>query len=351
MKLNAESRSQKVAVGVFGGSGYIGAELLRYLAVHPRVEIRWVTANRRSGRRIDETLPNLSQLIDGPFLSAAEGESRLGEVNAVFVALPHNQSQLLVPRLADAHPGVLFVDMAGDFRTNDPSGYAVFYGQEHAASNWLPRFVYGFTEYQREKLRNARLVANPGCFASGMLLALAPLAAAGKLEGDVCLTGITGSSGSGDKPKQTTHHPERAANVRSYKTLAHQHTLEVMAFLRTLTTREFRLQFVPQSGPFVRGIFTTVFVPGSSASELEKLYRQAYDGEALVSVVSGSPELRWVQGTPRSVVGCAGSGTDGVVFTVIDNLGKGGAGQALQNLNEIFGFPATAGLLWPGGYV
>ena len=158
-------------------------------------------------------------------ISPDDVEERIGEVDVAFTALPHNESQNLLPKLAEANPEVRLVDMAGDFRTNDPAGYEKYYGCEHTASDWLPRFVYGFTEFQREKIRAARLVANPGCFATGMLLALAPLAAAGRLQGNVCLLGLTGSSGSGNKPRQTTHHPERFSNVRSYKPLGHQHLL------------------------------------------------------------------------------------------------------------------------------
>jgi N-acetyl-gamma-glutamyl-phosphate reductase len=185
-----------------------------------------------------------------------------------------------------------------------------------------------------------------------MLVALAPLADAELLDGDVCVTGITGSSGSGNKPSGATHHPERATNIRSYKPLEHQHLLEVEHFLTARTERSFRLQFVPQSGPIVRGIFTTVFLPGRDLGAVRDAYRSAYDGEALVSIVEGSPDLRWVQGTPRTVIGISGASDRGVaVFSVIDNLGKGAAGQAIQNLNATLGWPPTAGLEWPGGFV
>lgn len=345
------TRTDRIGVGVLGGSGYIGAELLRYLSAHPRVEIRWVTAHARRGEAVADVLPNLAGHVSGTFLDAEEAESRMDGVQAVFLALPHNQSQDVIPRLAAAHPDCVFIDMAGDFRTDDPEGYRRYYKKEHSAPDLLPRFVYGFTELQREKLDGARLIANPGCFATGLLLILAPLARAGKLEGDVCITAVTGSSGSGNKPSPTTHHPERAANFRSYKVLAHQHLLEVGHFLRSLTGREFRLQFVPQSGPFVRGIFATVFTPGTGPDVLRPIFDAAYEDEPLVHVVDGSPEIRWIQGTPRSFVGVAGTGGDGVVFSVTDNLGKGAAGQAIQNFNRALGFAETEGLEWPGGYV
>jgi len=272
-------------------------------------------------------------------------------VRAVFVSLPHNESQDVIPELSRSAPDVVFIDMAGDFRTNDPAGYERFYKKKHSAPDWIPRFVYGFTEYRRDLLRGAHLIANPGCFATALNLILAPLAARGKLQGDVFMTAITGSSGSGNKPSPTTHHPERAGNVRAYKPLAHQHLLEVESFLRTLSREEFRIHFVPQSGPFVRGIFATLFTPRIGVKELQGIYEAAYGNEALISVIRGSPDLRWVQGTPRSFIGVDGEEKRGVVFSATDNLGKGAAGQAMQNLNLALGFPETDGLLLAGGFV
>ena len=346
-----KSADKKVGIGVIGGSGYGGAELLRYLSVHASVEVRWVTANTKVGEKIEDLLPNLRGFLPGVFLDLEEAESRIDEVRVVFVCLPHNESQRIIPALAQKAPEVIFIDLGGDFRTNDLEGYREHYGCEHAAPDWLPRFVYGFTEYNRERLSSARLIANPGCFATSLNLSLAPLARVGKLQGDFFVTGITGSSGSGNKPGRYTHHPERAHNVRAYKPLIHQHLLEVEAFLRTLTQDDFRIHFVPQSGPLVRGIFATVFTPHLGAAELEEIHDAAYGREDLVSVVRGSPELRWVQGTPRSVLGTAGEKTRGVVFCVLDTLGKGAAGQAIQNMNVALGLSETDGLLLPGGFV
>jgi N-acetyl-gamma-glutamyl-phosphate reductase len=177
------------------------------------------------------------------------------------------------------------------------------------------------------------------------------LAVAGELSGDVFATGVTGSSGSGNTPSATTHHPQRATNFRSYKPLAHQHLLEVTAFVRGLAEKPFELHFVPQSGPFVRGVFTTVFTPHLGPARLEEIFHGAYADAPLVDIFKGSPELRLVQGTPRSLVGVAGEGDRGVVFVAIDNLGKGAAGQAVQNLNLMFGLDETTGLRVPGGFV
>lgn len=345
------SSALKLGAGVIGGSGYIGSELLRYLALHPDVSVRWVTANSKAGEPIGSVLPNLIGFFEERFITNEQAIDRLGEVRAVFVALPHNESQRVIPQLSQAAPDVVFIDMGGDFRTNDPAGYQLYYGVEHVAPEWLARFVYGLTEYRRDALRGARLIANPGCFATAMSLGLAPLAASGCLKGDVFVTGITGSSGSGQKPGQATHHPERCSNIRAYKPLTHQHLLEVGAFLRTLTGEEFRLHFVPQSGPLVRGIFATIFVPGLGLEAVESIYRARYGDEALISLHRGSPDLRWVQGTPRAAIGLDGEGSRSVVFVATDNLGKGAAGQALQNMNLALGLPETQGLRVPAGFV
>ena len=344
--------TDNIGIGVLGASGYIGAELMRYVALHPRLSLRWATANRDAGRPVGDVFPNLRGFVNQSFLGARDVETRFGEVEAVFLALPHHESQEVLPPLTNAHPDTVFIDLAGDFRTPDADGYRRVYGRDHQAPELLERFVYGFTEVQREALAGARLIANPGCFATGMLLLLHPLAQSGVLPAPVCLTGITGSSGSGREPVTTTHHPERAQNVRAYKSLAHQHLLEVEWFVNRSAGSDIELQFISQSAPVVRGIFTTLFLPGQDAATVREEYERTYGNEALIDVVRGSPDLRSVQTTPRSVIGIDGaSGRGAVVFSAIDNLGKGAASQAIQNLNCALGLPETEGLVWPGGFV
>ena len=341
-----------LGVGILGASGYIGAELMRYVALHPRLALRWATANRDAGRPVSDVFPNLKGFVDARFLAADEADGRLEEVQAVFLTLPHHESQSVLPRLVETHPDKTWIDLAGDFRSPDAAGYARYFAREHRAPELLDRFVYGFTEAQRTSLPGARLIANPGCFATGMLLALHPLVDRGLISGEVCLTGITGSSGSGRQPVAATHHPERAENLRAYKPLVHQHLLEVESFLTPRSSRKFRLQFVPQSAPIVRGILTTLFLPGRDPDEIRGVYEDAFGSETLIDVVEGSPDVRAVAGTPRSVIGIDGSeGRGAVVFSAIDNLGKGAAGQAIQNLNSALGWDETEGLSWPGGFV
>lgn len=344
--------SGKIPVGILGASGYIGAETMRYVVSHPSLELAWATANRDAGRPVGEVLPNLRGFVDQAFVTGEEAEKRMSEVSVVFLALPHNESQDILPRLEAVWPEMLWIDLAGDFRTPDTEGFRRYYGRAHAAPELLGRFVYGFTEAQREALAGARLIANPGCFATGMLLALYPLALSGMMPFPVAVTGITGSSGSGREPSRTTHHPERAENIRAYKPLVHQHLLEVEGFLGARLGSPVEIRFVPQSAPVVRGIFTTVFVPDQSVDSVRSVFDRLYGNEPLIDLIDGSPDLRTVQSTPRSVVGIAGAPERGaVVFSVIDNLGKGAAGQAIQNMNCALGLPETTGLMWPGGFV
>jgi len=335
-----------IKVGVFGGSGYAGGELLRYLLGHPEVEVLFVTSRSNAGKPVGEVLPNLRPFCKLRFISP--DEAQLDDPDAVFLALEHNASQKLVPSLLKRRPDLKIIDLAGDFRTPDPEGYKHYYGVEHSAPELLERFVYGFTEASAEKIRRARFVANPGCFATSLLLGLWPLKRAGRLEGTIAVTAITGSSGAGLKPRDTTHHPHRATNVRAYKVLRHQHLLEVEHFLEE---PGLRLLFVPKSGPFVRGIFTTFFFPQLSVEELGRIYRDAYSAAPLIDIVEGSPELRLVQDSPRATVGFAGTERDSVGFVAIDNLAKGAATQAVQNFNLMFGLKETAGLERPGGFV
>lgn len=335
-----------IRVGVFGGSGYAGGELLRYLLGHPEADLRFVTSRSSAGKPIAEQLPNLAGFTTLAFSDPREADVR--SIDAAFMALEHNASQDVVPALLAASPALKIIDLAGDFRTPDPAGYERCYGRAHAAADLLPRFVYGFTEAARDRIRGAQLVANPGCFATSLLLGLWPLKKAGLLGGPIAAAGITGSTGAGVKLGATTHHPHRATNVRAYKALVHQHMLEVRHFLGAT---ESQILFVPHSGPFARGIFTTFVFPGLDASALGRAYAEAYRDAPLVRVVEGSPELRLVQDTPLGIVGWEGRADAACGFAAIDNLAKGAATQAIQNFNLMCGLAEQTGLRHAGGFV
>src|SRR5436305_14144013 len=208
----------KIKVGIFGGSGYGGSELLRILLFHPRAEVSFVTANEHAGKAVPEVHRNLLGLTDLRFEKTPEDFEKLGDVDCVFLALPHGQALEIAPRLPS---GVKVIDLSGDFRLRDAGVFAEAYGREHTAVELQREFVYGLTELNREQIKSARLVSNPGCFATATLLGLAPLAAAGAIKGRVVVDAKTGPSGSGAKPAANTHHPQRSNSFYDYKPFTH----------------------------------------------------------------------------------------------------------------------------------
>jgi N-acetyl-gamma-glutamyl-phosphate reductase len=247
--------------------------------------------------------------------------------------------------------------MSGDFRLKSPESYERWYHHVHPCPERLPEFVYGLPELNREAIRRARLVASPGCFATTIELALLPLARAGLLEGVVHVQGITGSSGSGVAPSPGTHHPVRAGNLRTYRPLEHQHVPEITETLAAAGARDLALRFVPVSAPLGRGILATAFVelPAEWTQErLERLYRETYAGEPFVRVPRKRlPEVAAVSGSNHAEVGVAAGEARGgtrtvTLFGAIDNLVKGGAGQAIENMNLMLGLDEKTSLADPG---
>jgi N-acetyl-gamma-glutamyl-phosphate reductase len=343
---------KRIDVAVFGAAGYGGQELLRLLAVHPHFRVAAATSHRFDGKRVEEVLPHLQGFY--PELRFVRPEAALPEgCAAAFLAAPHGISTRLFATIHQQYPEMDVVDLAGDHRLRDKDVYYAVYGAEHRFPDHAREFAYGLPETNREEIRKTSFVANPGCFATGAILALAPLAEDGLLEGDVTLAQTTGSSGSGAEPKVTTHHPERAQDMRAYKVLAHQHQPEIAQELRRLGlagmgTREFDLAMVPQSGPFARGIFTVAHVRLPADVDAYELYARRYEREPFVRLRRETPTLRHVVRTNFCDVSVHQRGRRVVVLTAIDNLGKGMAGQAVQNMNILFGLEETLGLLAPG---
>jgi N-acetyl-gamma-glutamyl-phosphate reductase len=343
-----------IRVGIFGGSGYGGAELLRILLFHPSAEVALVTANEHAGKAVGEVHRNLFGLTDLRFVKAPEDLESLGELDCVFLALPHGQALEIAPRLP---AGVKVVDLSGDFRLGDAEEFREHYGREHTATELQREFVYGLTEFNREQIRLARLVSNPGCFATATLLGLGPLAASGALKGRVVVDAKTGSSGSGAKPAANTHHPQRTNSFYAYKPFTHQHVPEVEQALRAVGAEgrwSSELVFMTHSLPVSRGIFASIYAEleeGASMTgeDLAALYRDFYRDAFFVRLVSGSPDINWVKLTNFCDLGFAARGRQVVVFSAIDNLVKGAAGQAVQNMNLMFGLDEKAGLMLVGG--
>ena len=345
---------KRYRASVMGGSGYGGAELIRRLLLHPDVELIRVAAADHVGEPLASAHLSLEGRTPLLFEDLSPAAVAAG-VDVVLLGLPHRVSARVVPELLAT--GVRVVDMSGDFRLRDAAAYAHFYGQAHPHPELLGQAVYGLPELNRERIRAARLVAAPGCFATTIELALLPVAKAGLLQGVVHVQGITGSSGSGIAPSPGTHHPVRAGNLRAYKPLEHQHVPEIGETLGQAGARDLELRFVPVSAPLARGIFATCFVELPerwTEDRLRALYVETYAGEPFVRVPARRlPEVAAVSGSNHAEVGVAvGPAVNGrrtaVLVAATDNLVKGGAGQAIQDLNLMLGLRETASLEDPG---
>ena len=335
----------KIRVGIFGGSGYGGSELLRILLFHPNVELVFVTANEQAGKPIGEVHRNLHGLTQLNFVNAPENVSG---VDCVFLALPHGQAMQVVPSLPAL---VKAIDLSGDFRLRDQSVFEKHYKQPHTAMTSQADFVYGLTETNRDAIKAARLIANPGCFATATLLGLAPLVAGNLISGRVIVDAKTGSSGSGAKAAANTHHPQRMNSFYAYKPFTHQHVPEIEQELEHVGDWTSELVFMTHSLPVARGIFASIYAEAKielTEDTLRKIFEDYYRGSFFVRFVNGSPDINWVKTTNFCDLGFAVREKQIVVFSAIDNLVKGAAGQAVQNMNLMFGLEETTGLMLAG---
>jgi len=312
-----------IKVGIIGGAGYTAGELLRILVNHPEVEIVFVNSESNAGNKLYEVHEGLFGDTDICFSS----EYDLNAIDVLFLCSAHGKSGEFWA--ANERPAALkVVDLAQDFR-DESNGY-----------------VYGLPEMQRAKISGASLIANPGCFATAIQLALLPLAAAGMLKSDVEITAITGSTGAGVKPGATTHFSWRNNNLSSYKVFEHQHLKEIGRDLRILQPDfDKALNFVPVRGDFARGIFASVYTDCDlTDEEAVTLYKNYYESAAFTFVSDKAVDLKQVVNTNKCIVHVEKHGSKLVITSVIDNLLKGASGQAVQNMNLIFGLPENTGL-------
>ena len=347
---------KRFKASVIGGSGYGAAEIIRRLLIHPEVELVRVASIDYVGEPLSAAHPNLEGLTDLTFQKLPPEEAAAG-MDVVFLGLPHKVSAGSVPKIIDS--GARIIDLSGDFRLKDAAAYEKYYGAVHPCPELFARAVYGLPEVNREAIRKATLIASPGCFATAIELGLLPLARAGLLHGAVETVAITGSSGSGVAPSAGTHHPVRAQNLRTYKPLSHQHLPEISETLIQAGARDFALNFVPVSAPLTRGIFATSFVrvdAGVSKEKLAELFTSTYAGEPFVRVPRKRlPEVVAVSGSAYAEVGFELGPAEGgarvlACFSAIDNLIKGGAGQAVQSMNIALGLDEKLTLADAGGY-
>lgn len=336
------------SIAIFGGSGYGGSELLRILLFHPNAEIVLVTANEHAGKAVGEVHKNLNGLTDLRFEKAPDDLSTLNDVDLAFFALPHGQALSLIGQLPKS---IKAIDLSGDFRIDDHEIFKRFYKLDHAGDAQKD-FVYGLTETNRDSIGEASYIANPGCFATATLLALAPAVKSGLLTGKIVVDAKTGSSGSGAKAAANTHHPQRMNSFYAYKPFQHQHLPEIEQHLRTVGDFSQELVFMTHSLPVSRGIFASCYLETKvniTNEDLDNLYRDFYKDAFFVRNVDGSPDINWVKNTNFCDIATHSNGKQIAVFSAIDNLVKGAAGQAVQNMNLMFGLDEKTGLIFSGG--
>lgn len=329
-----------IEIGIVGGTGYTGAELLRLLAAHPQARVTVLTSRQEAGKRADALFPHLRGRCDLRF--SAPDEAALAACQAVFFATPHATAMTLAPALVAR--GVRVIDLSADFRLADAAVFKRWYQHDHASPDLLAEAVYGLPELNRERIRSARLVAAPGCYPTATQLGFLPLIEqdlvdAGSLIAD-CKSGV---SGAGREAKVGSLFCETADSLNAYGVAGHRHLPEIMQGLNTVAKTPVGLTFVPHLTPMIRGIHSTLYArlkPG--APDLQALYEARYRNEPFVDVLPAGdqPQTRSVRGSNlcRIAVHRPGGGDTVVVLSVIDNLLKGAAGQALQCFNLMFGF-------------
>ena len=334
-----------IKVGIVGGTGYTGVELLRLLAAHPQARVMAVTSRKEAGMKVAELFPSLRGHVDVAF--STPDEACLSECDVVFFATPNGIAMQEAQALLDA--GVRVIDLAADFRIRDVAEWEKWYGMAHAAPALVGEAVYGLPEVNREAIRSARLIANPGCYPTAVQLGFLPLIEAGIVEPNHLVADCkSGVSGAGRKAEVHALLPEAADSFKAYGVAGHRHLPEIRQGLARMAGSPVGLTFVPHLTPMIRGIHATLYARLKVEADLQALYEARYAGERFVDVLpAGShPETRSVRGanTCRIAVHRPQGGDTVVVLSVIDNLVKGAAGQAVQNMNLMFGLAEEAGL-------
>lgn len=345
-----------IKVGIVGGTGYTGVELLRLLAIHPDAKVEVITSRSEAGLPVADMYPNLR----GHYADLAFSEpdvGRLAACDVVFFATPHGVAHALAAELLDA--GTRVIDLSADFRLQDADEWARWYGQPHGAPELLPEAVYGLPEVARSRIKSARLIAVPGCYPTAVQLGLIPLLEAGWVESQGIIADCkSGVSGAGRAAKVGSLFCETAESMKAYSVGTHRHHPEITQGLTAAASQPVGITFVPHLTPMIRGIHATLYVRLKESSlkrsdaELQQLFESRYKGEPCVDVMpwQSCPETRSVRGANlcRLAVHRPEGGDLLVVLSVIDNLVKGASGQAVQNMNIMFGLDESAGLNFAG---
>ena len=341
--------SSKKKIGILGASGYTGADAVRLLARHPNVELSALTANTHAGKAMAEVFPHFF-MLDLPRLIEWE-KVDWTKLDVVFCGLPHGTTQEITAAVMAANPAIKILDMSADFRLRDMSVYAKWYGHEHRAAKFQSEAVYGLTEFYREQIKTARLVACPGCYPTAALLALAPIAKAKLIDvDDIVIDAKSGVTGAGRGLKQNTLFSEAGEGLSPYSVGTHRHAPEIEQEIGVAAGAKVTVNFTPHLIPMSRGELCTSYVKlnGASADDLRAALEQAYRDEPFVHVAKKGvlPQTQNVRGSNYVQIGVFADRIKNraIVISVLDNLVKGSAGQAIQNMNLMLGFPEAAGL-------
>lgn len=343
--------SEKIRIGVLGASGYTGADLVRLGLLHPAMEITALTANTHAGKAMAEVFPHFS-FVELPRLTTVE-EADWSSVDAVFCGLPHGTTQDITKSVLKRFPAIKFIDMSADFRLRDPATYKTWYGHEHQALELQAEAVYGLTEHYRSAITDARLVACPGCYPTAALLALLPIVAAGQVDaGDIVIDAKSGTSGAGRSAKQNLLQSEAGEGLSPYSVAKHRHAPEIEQEVSKAAGRDVIVNFTPHLIPMSRGELCTTYVRlagAATADDLRATLAEAYLEEPFVHVAPAGvlPQTQNVRGSNYVQIGVVADRIPGraIVISVLDNLVKGSAGQAIQNFNLMFGLDETTGLM------
>ena len=335
----------RIRIGIVGGTGYTGVELLRLLAQHPHCELAAITSRKEAGIGVAEMFPNLRGRVGLKFSDPAQ--AGLDKCDLVFFATPNGVAMEQARALVSA--GARIIDIAADFRIRDIAVWEQWYGVKHLCPELVAEAVYGLPEVNRERIRTARIVANPGCYPTATQLGFLPLVEAGVVDVDHLIADAkSGVSGAGRRPEVHTLLAEASDNFKAYGVPGHRHHPEIVQGLAQAAGRAVNLVFTPHLVPMIRGIHATLYARLTAPADLQVLFEKRFAAEAFVDVLpAGShPDTRSVRGANicRIAVHQPRGGDIAVVLSVIDNLVKGASGQAVQNMNIMFGFPETAGL-------
>jgi N-acetyl-gamma-glutamyl-phosphate reductase len=347
--------STKKTVGILGASGYTGAELVRLLLRHPKVELALLTADRKAGQTMGEVFPQFAPYDLPKLVSIESVDWAKAALDLVFCALPHATTQKVLKDLLEKAPNTRVVDLSADFRLEDPAAYAKWYGHEHHAPELQKEAVYGLVEVYRREIRKARLVANPGCYTTCAQLPLIPLLKAKTIEPDeIVVDAKSGVTGAGRSVKEEMLFTEVSEGFHAYGVGHHRHMSELDQEFSKAAGKEVIVSFTPHLVPMNRGLLSTIYVRGrrgKTAQELHEILSKAYEKEPFVHVLpfGKTPQTRHVRGSNMTYIGVVADRIAGraIIVSALDNMTKGASGQAVQNMNAMLGFAEGTGIDQP----